>query len=145
MMPEFTGKHLCKKSLAVLLCLFLTGNVAHGTVLCFGADGHIEFESAFHTHCDDHGHDQSSDHGLQSFETAHEGGGRCGPCVDVPVAVDFVKISRDSNTFGCIYAAIEASIASECFNPGMAGFKLYPNIILPTASCASLRTVILLI
>lgn len=144
-MAELTGKHLFKKSLAVLLCLFLIGNVARGTVLCFGADGHIEFESAFHKHCDDHDHENSSDHGHQSFETAHERGGRCGPCIDVPLAVDIVKISRESNSFDFAPATAETIAASEYFNPYVLWLNPSTLASFQTICRAPLRTVILLI
>jgi len=142
MMTVLTGKHLCKKSLAVLLCLFLIGNVAHGTVLCFGADGHIEFESAFHTHCDEHSHNQSSDHELQLFETVHEGSGHCGPCVDVPVTVDIVKISPFG--FSDLDSGFSYLVSSIEYRESGIKNPIY-SIILPTTSRALLRTVILLI
>jgi len=143
MMAKSTGIHACKKSLVVLLCLFLIGNFAHGTVLCFGADGHIEFESAFHKHCDDHDHEQSPDHGHQPFETDHEEGGCCGPCVDVPVTVDIVKTSRASNSFEC--APAEAVAASEYLSPGEPGLQPSPHTFFLTEFCVPLRSVILLI
>jgi len=92
-MVKPTGRHACKKRVVALLCLFLIGNVARGTVLCFGADGHIEFESIFHEHCGDHVHTKDSEPNRPFLEAGHEQGTHCEPCVDVPVAVDLVKMS----------------------------------------------------
>lgn len=142
MMAGLTGKRLCKKSLVVLLCLFLAGNVARGTVLCFGADGHIEFESAFHTHCDGHYHDQSSEHGRKFFETTHDGGGCSGPCVDLPVAVDIMKIT--SSGFSILDSGFSYLLSSIKNQESGIENPIY-HLIFPTAGHAPLRTVILLI
>ena len=44
-------KQIYKKCFVVLICLLIVGNSAHGAVLCFGSDGHIEIESTFHERC----------------------------------------------------------------------------------------------
>jgi len=144
-MAKSTGKCVCKESLAVLMCLFLIGNVARGTVLCFGADGHIEFESAFHIHCDDHAHDQPVGHCRQSFETGHEGSGSpAGPCVDVPLTIDLLKISHATPHFGPAFAvaATEPITTGENFN--LCVLSSSPYTLFSTSYFTPLRTVILL-
>ena len=53
MIVNIAGKDKRRKCVALLVCLFVAANSVQGTVLCFGADGHIEFESAFHEQCTD--------------------------------------------------------------------------------------------
>jgi len=146
-MEKLARKHVCRQSLAVLVCLFLIGNVAHGTVLCFGSDGHIEFESAFHAHCDDYFLTQSSEHVPPFFETDHQGNVTpgAGPCVDVPVTADIVKTLRESDSFGWVPSAAESTVASGYLNPDRLELNPGPHIIMPNACRAPLRTVILLI
>jgi len=144
-MAKLAGKHVCKDSLVVLLCLFLIANVAHGTVLCFGADGHIEFESAFHIHGDDHAHDQPLGHRSQSFEAGHEeSGAPAGPCVDVPLTIDLLKVSHANPHFGPAFAvtAVGPIAANEDFSHCVRSSGL--GTLVPTSYFAPLRTVILL-
>jgi len=146
-MAKSTRKHVCRQSLAVLVSLFLIGNVAHGTVLCFGSDGHIEFESAFHIHRDDYSHAQSSEHVHPFFETDHQGDVTpgAGPCVDVPITADIVKTLRESDSSDCVPAAAESTVASGYFNPDRPELNPSHHMIIPNACRAPLRTVILLI
>ncbi|MHC4116025.1 MAG: hypothetical protein ACYSWO_00815 [Planctomycetota bacterium] len=91
-----TGKYVRKGFVAMLVCLCLIGNAVHGTVLCFGADGHVEFESVFHEQCTDHVHSLPSDHHHHPSEEDHEHSKHChaGQCVDVPVSMSMAKISQ---------------------------------------------------
>jgi len=145
MMAKIAGKHVCKESLVVLLCLFLIGNVAHGTVLCFGADGHIEFESAFHIHGDDHAHDQPLGHRSQSFEIAHEASeSPAWPCVDVPLTIDLFKISHTIPHFGPAFAVVAAEAIATGENFNLCLLSSNPYTLFSTSYFAPLRTVILL-
>jgi len=146
MMVKLAGKHVYKDSLVVLLCLFLIGNVASGTVLCFGADGHIEFESAFHIHCNDHAHDQPVGHRGQSFEISYEGSGApAGPCVDVPLTIDLLKILEAASDFGPVFAVAAAEQIGNDQNSNIRVFSSRPYTLFLTSYFAPLRAVILLV
>jgi hypothetical protein len=70
------------------------GNLAHGAVLCFGVDGHIEIESAFHERCDDPAHSQPTDQNQLSYQSDHVKDKHCEPCVDIPISIGLAKIAR---------------------------------------------------
>jgi hypothetical protein len=89
-------KQIYKKCVVVLVCLLIAGNSAHGVVLCFGADGHIEIESAFHKRCGDHSHSQPTDQKQFSCQSNHLKDKHCEPCVDVPLSIGLAKISQVS-------------------------------------------------
>jgi hypothetical protein len=65
-------------------------------VLCFGADGHVKLESAFHERCIDPVHCHGSQTSPVSGERDHEEGEHCGPCVDIPIPICTAKTSRVS-------------------------------------------------
>ncbi len=136
-----TGKY--REFVAVLVCLSLIGNSAYGTVLCFGSDGHIEFESAFHEQCKDHVHSQSTDHGRHSSDAEHEHDRHChsGQCVDVPVSFGLAKISQTAEQSNPALAvdvivAVEQSDCSEHLPAS--------NAFVASSYFSPLRTVILL-
>ena len=85
MIVKLARKQIYKKCLVVLICLLIVGNSAHGTVLCFGVDGHIEIESAFHERCDDVAHSQPADQNQLSYQSDHVKDRHCEPCVDIPL------------------------------------------------------------
>jgi len=146
MFVNATGKYVGRGFITVLICLSLIGNSVYGTVLCFGADGHIEFESAVHTQCMDHVDSQSTDHGHRSSEGKHEHDKHChnGQCVDVPVSFGLAKISQTVEQLNLAFAApvaggIAAGKQSDCSEhlPASNAFAVTPYFI-------PLRTVILL-
>jgi hypothetical protein len=96
MTVKLTTKQLCKKSMVVLICLLMVGNLVQGPVLCFGSDGHIELESAFHKRCDDPVHSYASDQNRLSYEAGHEKNKHCEPCVDVPISISLTETFRTS-------------------------------------------------
>ena len=146
MFVNATGKYVGRGFVTVLVCLSLIGNSVYGTVLCFGTDGHIEFESAFHTQCKDHVHSQSTDHGHRSYEGRHEHDKHChnGQCVDVPISFGLAKISRMTEQSNPAFAALAAGVIapieqSDCSEhlPASSAFAVTPYF-------SPLRTVILL-
>ena len=80
------GKQIYKKWFVVVMCLLMGGNSAHGVVLCFGVDGHIEVESAFHERCDDPAHSRPTDQNQLSYQSDHTKDRHCEPCVDIPIS-----------------------------------------------------------
>lgn len=85
-----------KKCILVLTCLLMFGNLAHGAVLCFGADGHIEIESVFHVQCDDHARLQPADQ--KRSDSMQIKDNHCDPCVDIPLSDNY--ITKQSTSFG---------------------------------------------
>jgi hypothetical protein len=127
MIVDVAGKYVRREFTAVLICLSLIGNSAYGTVLCFGSDGHIEFEPAFHEQCTDHVHSQSANQSHHSFEHEHEHDRHChsGQCVDVSICLDLAKISQTREqlnstcaTFAAgVIAAVELRVCCEHLSP----------------------------
>ena len=85
---------MCKKCVIAFLCISIAANLTHWKVLCFGADGHVEFESAFHERCDDTDHSSAPVQDVFSSQAGHEMCNHCGPCIDVPISITMAKISR---------------------------------------------------
>ena len=135
---------MCKKCMVVLICLLIIGNLAQGTVLCFGADGHVEFEPAFHNHCDHSVHYHASDQNQHSHEDGHEKGKHCEPCVDIPISIGLAKISHmpeQSNPTSPIPAA---NVIADTDKINCSVFHLISNTSVDTSYFTPLRTVIML-
>lgn len=109
---DVVGKYVRKEFVAVLVCLSLIGNCVYGTVLCFGADGHVEFESAFHQQCTDHVHSESTDHSHHSSEHKHEHDKHChnGQCVDVPIPLGLAKIAQTPEPLNSTFIALATDV-----------------------------------
>ena len=134
-----------KKCIVVLICLLIVGNPAHRVVLCFGAEGHIEIEPAFHERCDDPVHSQLGDKNQLSFEAGHEKGKHCEPCVDVPISIGLAKISHVSKQLNLTLPvpATNVIVAADKFN--FSAYNSAPNAFDATSYFTPLRTVILLV
>lgn len=141
MFVNVTGKYVRKVFFAALICLSLIGNCVYGTVLCFGADGHVEFESAFHVQCEDHVHSQPADHGRHFSEGEHEHDKHChsGQCVDVPVSFGLAKILQTSEQLNPTFAALTADVIVSVEHSSAS------NACFVTSYFGPLRTVILLV
>ena len=139
-----TGKY--RGFVAVVVCLSLIGNSAYGTVLCFGTDGHVEFESAFHAQCKDHVHSQSTDHGHHSSEAEHEHDKHChsGQCVDVPISFGLAKISQASERSNPAFAALTADAIVAAEQSDCSEHLPASNAFVASSYFSPLRTVILL-
>ena len=139
------GKDKRRKCVALFVCLFVAANSVQGTVLCLGADGHIEFESAFHERCTDHDHSLPADHTGRS-ETDHESDRHChsGPCVDVPIDVGLTKIFETDEQLDRASAAATADLIVAIEQPGCLESTPVSNSFFTTSYFSSLRTVILL-
>ena len=141
------GKFVRKAFVAVVVCLSLIGNCVYGTVLCFGADGHIEFESAFHDECREHVHSQSANHGHRPSEGKHEHDKHYhnGQCVDVPISFDLAKISRMTKQSNPAFAALAAGVIAPVEQSDCSEHLATSHAFSVTGYFAPLRTVILLV
>ena len=146
MIVNVAGKYMRREFLAVLVCLCLIGNSACGTVLCFGTDGHIEFESAFHAHCKGNAHSQSADRGHHSSEAEHKHDKHChsGQCVDVSISFGPAKISRLSEHLNPAFVALAADVIAAVEQSDCSEHLATSHAFSVTPYFAPLRTVILL-
>ena len=145
MIVKLAKKQMYKRCFVVLICLSIAGNLAHGTVLCFGADGHTELESAFHERCDDPVHSYALDQNQLSCEAEHEKGKHCEPCVDVPISIGLAKISRTSTQLNLTFPAPVTNmiVLTDKFN--FSTYNSASNTFAATSYFTPLRTVILLV
>ena len=95
LMKNFLGK-------LVYFCLIAAYVLASGGgVLCYGSDGHVAVEIAFHDHC--HGHSHSHEHDEETEHEHHESEhdiefcSDCQPCTDVPLSSDYFGASSVKN------------------------------------------------
>ena len=139
------GKYL-RREFAVLVCLSLIGNCVCGTVLCFGADGHIEFESAFHDECKDHVNSRSTDHHHDSSEAGHEHDKHChnGQCVDVPISFGLAKVSKTPGQLTLALAALAADMIASVEQSDCSEHLPASDAFVASSYFSPLRTVILL-
>ncbi len=135
-----------RRLVALLVCLLVATSSVQGTVLCFGADGHVEFEPALHERCSDHDHCRSSEHDRSSSETEREEGGPCdhGPCVDVPVEVNLARISETTEPLNVAFVAVVADAMVALGQFDCLEYNLVSNVFFDTSYFSPLRTVILL-
>lgn len=144
MIMDLARKDICRKYITGLVCLFLLGNSMHATVLCFGADGHIEFESAFHKQCSSCAGSESSEQSRLSCEVEREEGKHCGPCVDVPISVGLAKISQAPEQLNPMFAVSVTNVVVAAGEFGFFAHNLSSNIFADTSYFTPLRTIILL-
>lgn len=143
-MLKFMKNRVFKKYFCVIVCLLIAGNVSQGVVVCFGSDGHVAVEGAFHEdHCGGTGHNEHSEHDQPTFEHVHGHEEHCHPCVDVPIPVDAAKTSRFSQDHN--FALFVPSIASlaggdVCFS----AFTSTTDYSVDSPYFIGLRTVIIL-
>jgi len=82
-----------RKVISVLLICTLLTYILQGQVLCYGDDGHIDIEPAFHCHCDhqDHNHADHTEHETHLDPSVND----CGSCKDVHIENDsnYVRIN----------------------------------------------------
>ena len=142
---KLAKKQMYKKCFVVLICLLIAGNLTHGTVLCFGADGHTELESAFHEHCDDPVHSSAPDQNQLSYEAEHEKGKHCEPCVDVPISIGLAKISRASTKLNPAFPAQVTNMIVLTDKYNLPAYNSASNTFAAPSYFTPLRTVILLV
>ena len=143
MTSKLTGKKKYKKYIVVIYLLII-GNLAQGAVLCFGADGHIELESAFHKRCDEPVHYHASDRNQHSHKAGHEKGKHCKPCIDVPISIGLVKISQVPKDSNPTFPVPASNVVVHTDKLNFSVCNLISNTFVGTSYFIPLRTVILL-
>jgi len=141
---KLTGKKLGKKCIVMLICLLIIGNLAQGTVLCFGADGHVELEPAFHNHCDHPFHSDASDQNQHFHEADHEKSKHCKPCVDIPISIGLAKISHPPKQSNPTSPVPAVNVIADTDKINYSAFDLISNTSVDISYFTPLRTVILL-
>ncbi|MBC8469197.1 MAG: hypothetical protein H8D56_06970 [Planctomycetes bacterium] len=134
-----------KQCVIVLLCISIAANLTHWKVLCFGADGHIEFESAFHERCDNPTQSSASDKSVFSSQAGHEICNHCGPCIDVPISSGLAKVSRTPQQLNQKFPVPATSILAVTYKDVCSAYYFTSNTFNDTSYFDPLRTVILLV
>ncbi len=145
MFVKLARKQIYKKCFVVLICLLMFGNLAHGAVLCFGLDGRIEIESAFHERCDDPAHSQPTDQKQLSYQSDHIKDKNCEPCVDIPITVGLAKITRVSKQLNSTFSAPATNVIVLANKFNFSAYNSASNTFAATSYFTPLRTVILLV
>ncbi len=138
-------KQIYKNCFVVLICLLIAGNSAHGVVLCFGSDGHIEIESAFHQRCDDPAHSQPTDTKQLSYRSDHVKDQHCEPCVDIPIHIGLAKISRVSKQLNSTFSAPATNAVVLVNKSNLSAYNSASKPFVSTPYFTPLRSIILLI
>jgi len=134
-----------KKYVVVLICLVMIGNLAQGIVLCFGADGHAKFESAFHKSCDGSVHSHHAEKKQLTYEADHERGKHCEPCVDIPLSASYAKVSRVYKQANRAFSIPLTNIIVAADKLSLSEHNSISNSFTDTSCITALRTVILLV
>ena len=143
---KLARKQVYKKCVVVLICFLIAGNSVHGTVLCFGADGHTEIESAFHERCNDPVHSHAPDQNQLSYKAEHEKAKHkhCEPCVDIPISISLAKISHTPKQLNPTFPVPATNTIIGTDKPDSSAYNFTPNTFVPSPYFRPLRTVILL-
>ena len=145
MIVKIAKKQMCKKCIIVFICLLIAGNSTQEVVLCFGEDGHIELESAFHKQCEDPVHSYTSDQNKLHYEAHHVEGKHCDPCVDVPISIGLAKISHTPKQLDPTFPVPATNMIVGTDGPNSSAYNFAPNTFVATSFFTPLRTVILLV
>ena len=140
---KLAWKQIYKKYFAVLICLLMFGNLAHGAVLCFGSDGHIEIESAFHERCDDPAHSQAAGQNQLSYQSDHIKDKHCEPCVDISIGL--AKITRVPKQLNSTFPAPATNVIVLAKEFNLSAYNSASGAIDAASYFTPLCTVILLI
>ncbi len=143
MTAKTARKQVYKKCLVVLICLLMVGNLAYGVVLCYGVDGHIKIESAFHERCDGRAHSQPTDQKQLSYQSEHAKDKHCEPCVDVPISIGLAKITRVAKQLKSTFPAPAATVIVPADKFNLSAYNSALSAFDATSYFRPLRTVIL--
>jgi disulfide oxidoreductase YuzD len=144
-MLKLSKKQKFEKYVIIFFCLLIVGNLANWKVLCFGADGHIELESAFHERCDDPKHNTASDLKILSSQTNQEICKHCGTCVDIPISNELVQIYKSAQKSNPKFPVQTAYMFIEPEKLNSYVYNLDSKTVGDTPYFTPLHTVILLI
>jgi len=136
-----------RKILALLVCLLMAAGSVQGTVLCFGADGHVEFESAFHEQCFAPNHNPPADEGSRPCESKDQQDDRCHctPCVDVPVDFGLTLTCQTIEQLDGASVAVYADMSLTVSQPIVFEHLPLSSDYLANPFYSPLRTIILLV
>ncbi len=144
-MLKLAKKHIYKEYFIVFFCLLIFGNLAHFKVLCFGADGHIELESAFHVRCDASIYSSSHKQNILIKKEFHEICKHCGPCIDVPIYKELIRISNTPQKLNQILLFQTINILTDIDKLNCSEYNFTKNTLFDTSYFDPLRSVILLV
>jgi hypothetical protein len=144
-MLKLAKQQTYKKCIIVFLCLLIVGNLAHWKVLCFGADGHVEIESAFHKYCDDRDYSSAPYKNELSYKAGHQNCKHCGPCVDMPISNDLVQIPDTPQKIITKFPLPTTYMLIDADKPNSSVYNLTSNSFTDTSYFTPLRTVVLLV
>ena len=147
MIVKIAKKQMYKKCIIVFICLLIASNSAHGTVLCFGADGHTEIESAFHERCNDPVHSHAPEENQLSYNANHEKTKHkhCEPCVDIPIYISLAKISHTPKQLNPTFPVPATNTIIGADKPDSSAYNSASSTFVATSYFTPLRTVILLV
>ena len=144
-MLKLAKRQMYKKCIIVFLSLLVVGNLAHWKVLCFGADGHVELESAFHKCCEEPEHSSAPDQNELSYKAGHETCRHCGPCIDMPITNDLIQISNTPQKIITKLSVPTTYMLIDTNKLNSSVYNLASNIFTDTSFFSPLRTVVLLV
>ncbi len=134
-----------KKCVIVLLGISIAANLAHWKVLCFGADGHVELESAFHKCCDAPDSSSAPDQNELSYKAGHETCQHCGSCVDIPISSELVQICNTPQKIITKFTVLSTYMLIDTDKVNSSVYNLASNSFTDTSYFSPLRTVVLLV
>jgi hypothetical protein len=144
-MLKLLKKETYKRGIIVFLSLLIVANLAHWKVLCFGADGHIELESAFQKCCEDPDCSSVPDQSGPSYTEGHKTCKHCGPCIDIPIFDDLGQISNASQKLITKFSVSTTYILIDTEKLNSSLSNLPSNIFTDTSFFTPLRMVVLLV
>lgn len=143
-MVKLIRNKVYKKCAVLLICLLVICNLAQGVVLCLGADGHIEIESAFHQRCAGKSHTDASDKNQLFCQADNEDCKHCEPCIDVPISFGLAKISRVPKQLNSTVSTPAAVVIAPSDKLDFSLFHSASDTSSITSYFTPLRTIILL-
>jgi len=123
----------------------------NGLALCFGADGHVEVETAHNGQCGPLSQESPQHSGptLLSGSSVGSSDNHCGPCIDIPISITSAdeELNPAFGTFHQLKAPLDAKVSfdRELFDLGSAGNAdtSYRHVI--NSTLLSIRTIVLII
>jgi len=144
-MLKLVKKETYKRGIILFLCLLIVANLAHWKVLCFGADGHIEIESAFQKCCEDPDCSSAPDQNGPSYKEGHKTCKHCGRCIDIPIFDDLEQISNAPQEVITKFSVPTTYILIDTEKLNSSVHNLASNIFTDTSYFTPLRMVVLLV
>ena len=140
---KLTHRKIYDRCLIVLTGIALTICSIQGMVLCHAEDGHIAIEPVSSICCDNlhTGPDRSITSLKEAFSSSDD---NCGPCVDTPMSIMFLKGFKKSSVLNPMSVASAANIHTTITDHDFSGYQLDSELfasVNPYLAC--LRTIIL--